>query len=86
MYHDGKSPRGKLLDLVLVKFLRNVKVFAEDLSKKGQGQRHIVLFELLGDKERNFCPLTFSGVYILQKEADFVLSILGVLLGRIPGF
>ena len=59
MYHDGKSPRGKLLDLVLVKFLRNVKVFAEDLSKKGQGQRHIVLFELLGDKERNFWALTF---------------------------
>ena len=27
-----------------------------------------------------------AGVHILQKEEDFVLGILGVLLGRIPGF
>ena len=27
-----------------------------------------------------------AGVNILQKEEDFVLGILGVLLGRIPGF
>ena len=28
----------------------------------------------------------FTGVNILQKEEDFVLGILGLLLGRIPGF
>ena len=30
--------------------------------------------------------VTLAGVNILQKEEDFVLGILGVLLGRIPGF
>ena len=28
----------------------------------------------------------FSGANILQKEEDFVLGILGVLLGKISGF
>ena len=43
MYHDGKA-QGETVDLVLVKFLRNVKVFAEDLSKKGQGTTSLSTF------------------------------------------
>ena len=38
------------------------------------------------DGGEEFLMLWGSGVNILLKEEDFVLGILGVLLGRIPGF
>ena len=38
------------------------------------------------DRRGSLISCSVSGVNILQKEEDFVLGILGMLLGRIPGF